>query len=300
VLVAEMASRQGQALRPAVAARLEAARRALAASGLPVGRGLLLLGDGPADAAEAAAILESVRHEMPTFDRALTLVWVQKALGAVPAAPAATLALGKDWTLGTSWMGDRVWRFAGQGLPRALELAAAPAGPITALVRYEGAELEAHRLPVRIERRLHRLSPAGKAGEMTATPVDEAQGAISARELYLEEVMLTPAPGSRVRYAALEVPLPPGADVERTTWGMTVRFGQLAPVPMERARHEPGDLRYVVPIDRLDAPVTIRHLVRFSQRGRFVLPPARLFRMYEPEDKAFEGEGTSARVMEVR
>jgi hypothetical protein len=236
---------------------------------------------------------------MPTFDRALTLVWVQKALGAVPAAPAASLALDKDWTLGTSWMGDRVWRFAGQGQPRELALAAPPAAPVTALVRYESAEPETHRLPVRIERRLLRLSPAGKAGEMVAAPVDEAR-ALSSRELYLEEVTLTPAPGSRVRYAALEVPLPPGADVERTTWGMTVRFGQLAPAPMERARHEPGDLRYVVPIDRLDAPVTIRHLVRFSQRGRFVLPPARVFRMYDPEDKALEGEGTSARVMEVR
>ena len=125
---------------------------------------------------------------------------------------------------------------------------------------------------------------------MAAELVDETRG-LNARDLYMEEVTLTPAPGSRVRYAALEVPLPPGADVERTTWGMRVRRGELAPQPMEKARHEPGDLRYVVPVDTLDAPLTVRHLVRFSQRGRFVLPPARLFRMYEPEEKAFEGLG---------
>jgi len=69
---------------------------------------------------------------------------------------------------------------------------------------------------------------------------------------------------------------------------------------MESARHEPGDLRYVVPVGTLDAPLTVRHLVRFSQRGRFVLPPARLFRMYEPEEKAFEAEGKTARVVDVR
>jgi len=299
VLVAEMASRHGQALSPGVAARRDAARGALAASGLPVARALLALGDRTAAARDADAILESVRHEMPTFDRALTLVWVHKALGVALAAPPAGLALGADWTLTTSWMGDRVWRFTGRGRPAALELGAAPAAPAVAVVRYESAEPEQHQLPVTIERRLYRLAPDGRMGEMTATPVDEARG-LSARDLYIEEVTLTPQPGTRVRYAALEVPLPPGADVERTTWGMKVRFGALAPVPVERARHEPGDLRYVVPVGMLDAPLTVRHLVRFSQRGRFVLPPARLFRMYEPEEKAFEGEGKTARVVDVR
>jgi uncharacterized protein YfaS (alpha-2-macroglobulin family) len=299
VLVAEMASRHGQTLRPAVATRLDVARAALVASGLPVARALLLLGDRAAAVRDAEAILERVRHEMPTFDRALTLVWVQKALGARPAASPAGLTLGRDWTLTTSWMGDRVWRFTGRGRPEALELAAAPATAVVAIVRYESAEPEQHQLPVTIERRLYRLAPDGKLGEMAATPVDDARG-LNARDLDIEEVTLTPQPGTRVRFAALEVPLPPGADVERTTWGMKVRFGETAPVPVERARHEPGDLRYVVPVGMLDAPLTVRHLVRFSQRGRFVLPPARLFRMYEPEEKAFEGEGKTARVVDVR
>ncbi len=112
---------------------------------------------------------------------------------------------------------------------------------------------------------------------------------------------MTPQPGTRVRFAALEVPLPPGADVERTTWGMRISApGAATRRAMESARHEPGDLRYVVPVGTLDAPLTVRHLVRFSQRGRFVLPPARLFRMYEPEEKAFEAEGRTARVVDVR
>src|SRR5207249_2385582 len=106
--------------------RRDAARAALTASGLPVARALLLLGDRAAASRDADAILESVSHEMPTFDRALTLVWVQKALGSFPAPPPATLSLGTDWMLTTSWMGDRVWRFTGQGRTGALELGAAP------------------------------------------------------------------------------------------------------------------------------------------------------------------------------
>jgi hypothetical protein len=298
VLVAHMASRDGQTLRAAVTGRLDGARAALAASGLPVARALLVLSDAAAATREAGAILEAVRQEMPTFDRALTLVWVQKAVGAVLTAPGA-LGLGHGWASTTSWMGDQVWRFTNSGQPDALELLAAPATPAVAIVRYESAESESHRLPVRIERRLHRLAPDGKLGEMAATPVDEAHG-ISARDLYIEEVTLTPEPGVRVRFAALEVPLPPGADIERTTWGVQVRFGETTRRAMDRARHESGDLRYVVPVDTLDAPLTVRHLVRFSQRGRFVLPPARLFRMYDPDDKAFEGEGTGARVVDVR
>jgi uncharacterized protein YfaS (alpha-2-macroglobulin family) len=37
--------------------------------------------------------------------------------------------------------------------------------------------------------------------------------------------------------------------------------------------------------------VAVRHLVRFAQKGSFVLPPARLYRMYQPDSKAFEGAG---------
>jgi hypothetical protein len=300
VLVAEMASRHGQTPRVGLAAPLDGARRALEASGLPMARALLLL-SGAVAPSEAPAILESIRHEMPTFDRALTLVWVQKALGGVPAAVSPALTLGRDWTLTTSWMGNRVWRFTGSGQPPALELTAPPGAPATAVVRYESAEPEQHRLPVTIERRLYRLSPAGKTGEMAAVRVDESRG-LSARDLYMEEVTLTPQPGTRVRFAALEVPLPPGADVERTTWGLRISgAGAAAARAMESARHEPGDLRYVVPVGTLDAPLTVRHLVRFSQRGRFALPPARLFRMYDPDDKALEGEGkAAARVVDVR
>jgi uncharacterized protein YfaS (alpha-2-macroglobulin family) len=297
-LVAGMAARLGQPLAGEAAARLDDARRALGGSGLPVARALLLM-SGVLPESEAPAILESVRADMPTFDRALTLVWVHKALAGGPAAPPPAVALGSEWTLTTSWMGDRVWRFTGAGVPGALALPVAPPPDTVAIVRYESAEPEAHRLAVTIARRLYRLSPDGKGGEMRATLIDEARG-LSARDLYVEEVTVTPQPGSRVRHAALEVPLPPGADVEKTTWGVMVRFGTMAPVPMERARHEPGDLRYVVAIDQLDGPVTVRHLVRFSQRGRFVLPPARLFRMYDPEDKALEGEGKSARVLDIR
>ena len=87
----------------------------------------------------------------------------------------------------------------------------------------------------------------------------------------------------------MEVPLPPGADVERTTWGISVnkpnpakQQGQL----LEKARNEMGELGYMVPVKELTGTVTFRHLLRFSQKGQFVLPPARYVRSYAPAQQS--------------
>ena len=43
-----------------------------------------------------------------------------------------------------------------------------------------------------------------------------------------------------------------------------------------------------------ERPTVLRQLVRFSLPGRFALPPVRYFRMYQPEAKAFQGDGKTA------
>lgn len=79
------------------------------------------------------------------------------------------------------------------------------------------------------------------------------------------------------------------ADVERTTWGISVnkpnagkQQGQL----LEKARNEMGELAYMVPVKELTGTVTFRHLLRFSQKGQFVLPPARYVRSYAPAQQS--------------
>ena len=47
---------------------------------------------------------------------------------------------------------------------------------------------------------------------------------------------------------------------------------------------------YAVPVDSLEGTLTVRHLVRFSQKGQFSLPPARYVRMYAPQEQALERE----------
>jgi alpha-2-macroglobulin len=176
------------------------------------------------------------------------------------------------------------------------------------VVQYTSAEPEKHRLPVAIERTLYRLVKGAPAEEEEAPaesgaqtwdmePVAEGQPLLTT-ELYLDELTLTPS-GSPRRYGVLEVPLPPGATVEGTTWGMHLPGTDGKPEALERARHQPTSFGYAVPVDPLAERARVRHLVRFGQRGTYHVPRARLYRMYVPDNKAFES-GAASRRFEVQ
>ena len=138
---------------------------------------------------------------------------------------------------------------------------------------------------------------AGQAVEFKREVVSDQD--IHSNELYLEEISLSSTNGNTPvpRFGLLEVPLPPGADVESGTWGIRLRGAESKPgnanpaaesIAMEKARHQPGELSYAIPIENLSEGRVFRHLLRFGSRGSFVLPPARFHRMYQPEEKAFE------------
>ena len=42
----------------------------------------------------------------------------------------------------------------------------------------------------------------------------------------------------------------------------------------------------------------VRHLVRFGQKGSYQVPPMRYWRMYQPQDKAFQAV-TSAQTWKI-
>ena len=47
-------------------------------------------------------------------------------------------------------------------------------------------------------------------------------------------------------------------------------------------------MAYGVPVNSLNGEVRLRHLIRFSQKGQFKLPPARFSQIYAPEHQAQE------------
>jgi uncharacterized protein YfaS (alpha-2-macroglobulin family) len=181
-------------------------------------------------------------------------------------------------------------------LPDSIRLPRVPSSPLVASLRYTAFEPAESRLPLELKRTLYRLeTPTGegdnKADGMTYKAVPVAPGeALSSAALYVDEITLNPK--RRMQYGLLEVPLPPGGTVEGAVWGIRIAGlegdGKGEATAFEAPEFEMGALGYHVPLARIEQPTVTRQLVRFLQRGQFALPPARYFRMYQPNDKAYE------------
>lgn len=254
-------------------------------SNQPLAHTVVLLNSG-GDATQAAAILSGLTAEQSTIERALAMNWLAKYMATMP--PVVLPAPAGAWAKHKLTGGGEDWRWVGQGVPDILSFGD-ELSPQNVQVRWREPAKTAQQsnIPVTVERQLYRLIPGEEEMSFTLLPVTSNE--IDSDALYLDEITLTSEQDAVLRYGQVEVPLPPGADVERTTWGISVnkpnpakQQGQL----LEKARNEMGELGYMVPVKELTGTVTFRHLLRFSQKGQFVLPPARYVRSYAPAQQS--------------
>ncbi len=292
VLAVDLARQLRVAVPAPLAAQAETATQRLREAGLPF-TDALLASRSAVDGQQASALLQRLAPAQSTLERALALTWLQGALaqapqGKLPQPP-------KDWQAQRGSSGETYWQWRGRGIPSWVDLDEAPARPLPVALSYRSAQAPSGQLPVQISRRLLRLVPGEGAFEFKVEEVGDKP--LSSDELYLDEVTLNVPEDTALRYGMLELPLPPGADVERTTWGIKISglAGDEA-TTLERARNEPGELFYGVPVDSLSGEQRFRHLVRFSQKGSFNLPPARYLRLYAPEQQALEAKPALAKV----
>ena len=316
----------------AISAALPDAAARVHQADLPLGEALLIL-TGKRPANETAAVLERVRSEAPTIDRALALLWTYRALGGGAAGKSgandpllrnsmAKVELEAGWQARDTITGQSVFRWTGAAVPAAIKMASNPSPNMMAIAQFESREPEKSALPVKVERRIYRLIPeeikapapaskpaagtppvapaapvAGKAGFRLELLADGA--ALKTDEVYLDELVLTPNAGQALNYGIVEVALPPGTSADRSTWGINIRFaGGKEMEALARAQYEQTPRGYAVPVEDLSGQVVIRHLIRAAQTGKFALPPARYYRMYQPEQKAFEDKPRA--FMEIR
>lgn len=316
VLVGDVVRRAGGQLPAGATALNEVAVQRLRDAESPLAEALLLL-TGKRNNTEISAVLDKVRAEAPTIDRTLILLWSYRALGGraggdhEPLLRSGKLNLTAKggWQMTTSSTGQRVFRWPEHAPPpNAIKLGAAPKPGVVAVAQYESSEPEKSRLPVRVQRTLYRLVPVSRSpqgadgGEAASGKFDyvlePVNGPLLTTEVYLDEITLSRQSGPVLRYGIVEVPLPPGMVADRATWGIHVRQrGSKKTQPLEGAQYEQTPRGYSVPVETLDSKVVIRHLVRPAQSGKFVLPPVRYYRMYQPEDKAFEARH---RALEIR
>ncbi|HAW3316870.1 TPA: alpha-2-macroglobulin family protein [Escherichia coli] len=254
-------------------------------SNQPLAHTVVLLNSG-GDATQAAAILSGLTAEQSTIERALAMNWLAKYMATMP--PVVLPAPAGAWAKHKLTGGGEYWRWVGQGVPDILSFGD-ELSPQNVQVRWREPAKTAQQsnIPVTVERQLYRLIPGDEEMSFTLQPVTSNE--INSDALYLDEITLTNEQNASLRYGQVEVPLPPGADVERTTWGISVNKPNATKQQgqsLEKARNEMGELAYMVPVKELTGTVTFRHLLRFSQKGQFVLPPARYVRSYAPAQQS--------------
>lgn len=238
------------------------------------------------DQAHAQQLLQRLLPQQSTLERALALSWLQHSIE--QASPTIALAPGEGWKKNYGDTGEMYWTWQGATpVPAALSLTGTQERPLRAALSYQTKQPAIDPMAVTITRRLSRLVPGDEAFEFKLEAVGTKP--LSSDSLYLDEVIITSKAAKPLRYGMLEVPLPPGADVERTTWGIKL-MGKAGtePTALEKARFEPGQLAYAIPVDALSGELRVRHLVRFSQKGQFNLPPVRFTQVYAPQHQAQE------------
>ena len=292
VLAARLAAQASVPLPPAFAGQLADARRQLDTSAQPFAQALALSLQA-FDVAKARALLPRLQGQQPTLERALALAWLQRS--AELATTDASLQPGEGWQRREGQSGEPYWQWQGAQPPAELALETAPQRAVLASISLFSEQPAGADLPVTISRRLLRLVPGDEPFTFKLEPV--GQQPLSSDSLYLDEVIVTSTNPRPLRYGLLEVPLPAGAEVEPTTWGIKlVNAPGEAATPLEKARFEPGQMAYAVPLESLGGEVRLRHLVRFSSKGQFVLPAARYRQLYAPEHQAIEAQPALGRV----
>jgi uncharacterized protein YfaS (alpha-2-macroglobulin family) len=284
VMTASLAKQSKVALPNAFNRQLDDAQQRLAVSSQPFAEALNLSLQ-PFDQVRATALLQRLLPQQSTLERALALTWLQRSIEQT--APAVALTPGESWKQARGVTGEVYWQWQGAQVPTLLSLTGAQERPLRAALSFQTRQPQVDPMDVNITRRLSRLVPGDEAFTFKLEAVGTAP--LSSDSLYLDEVILTSKAAKPLRYGLLEVPLPPGADVERTTWGIKL-MGKAGtePTALEKARFEPGQLAYAVPVDALSGELRLRHLVRFSQKGQFNLPPVRFTQVYAPQHRAQE------------
>ncbi|KPG93251.1 hypothetical protein AK821_23780 [Pseudomonas sp. RIT-PI-r] len=287
VLTAALASQSKVALPDAFNRQLAAAQQRLAVSSQPFAEALNLSLQA-FDQARAQALLQRLLPQQSTLERALALTWLQRSIA--QASPTIALTPGEGWKKNYGATGEMYWTWQGATpVPSVLTVSGTQERPLRAALSFQTQQPAVDPMAVTITRRLSRLVPGDEAFTFKLEPVGTKP--LSSDSLYLDEVILTSKAPKPLRYGMLEVPLPPGADVERTTWGIKLQGKDgTEPTALEKARFEPGQLAYAVPVDALSGELRLRHLVRFSQKGQFNLPPVRFKQVYAPQHQAQEAK----------
>ena len=230
--------------------------------------------------ADVDVLLPLASADTATIDRSLMLTWVNGAKVPDLTSKGTPTPLAKPWLTKSSSTHETFFVWPNSAPSTALPNTIA-SGNINAVVSYDSSAVAAQStLPATLTRQLFLLNKQ-EDGSFEPKLVD-ANDAVNTDALYLESLTLTPT--KALRYVVIEAALPAGAQVESGTWGIQIKDQS----DMPKANFQDLADRYAVPVGYVDKEVVIQHLIRFSQRGQYVLPAARAYNMYSPDAQVLE------------
>ncbi|MBY0415793.1 MAG: hypothetical protein K2Q18_16585, partial [Bdellovibrionales bacterium] len=239
-------------------------------------------------------ILNNLVQENTTIQRALTLAFLYKKLGTKfsSVSLANNFNPGKNWSKSQNDLSRNRWYWNGQ--PKDAVDVTIP-GNYSAHLIVEQNSLKKSSLPVTIKRNFYKLTKAGEEDGFDASLVTDDK--LDSTSIYLDEVILSPS--GKLNYGIVQIPLPPGASMEKSSWGTQVRLNGNAIVIDEKGAQEGVDY-YSAAIPRLHQEVKSYQLIRFSTKGRFTIPGVKFFKMYAPEQQAYSfGDSVSGQKITI-
>lgn len=250
-------------------------------------------------------LLGKIAHDPATFDRALALLFLSQKMAAEKAAKSPDYEFGPEWQLEKSLVhsyyhlkpGHKSGSFSIQDLPK-------NKSGSQIHIWYDSPIPPAEKLAATITRNLYVMGEPDQAGTNQFEKLTGESWNIEADHLYVDELRVQS--NTPINFALLEVPLPVGAEVEKTTWGIKLpaqQFSESMEPPVEPATDSTGitfldladyqteemDMGYAIPVGKIDGTRTFYRLLRFSGTGDYQIPSARLTSMYR-SGVAFEAD----------
>lgn len=255
----------------------------------------LLLSMGLSDGTTTAnLILAQASSESATIDRAVMLTWLDQSLAAGGASDVPT-ALPSPWSVKTTRTGEKVYQWPAISQAKSATPPTALPTILTsgssAVLSYDSAQHGAKStLPATLTHQLYLLKPQSDGS--FETKLVGMRDEVHTDALYLDTYTLTTT--QTLHYMVIDAPLPAGAQVESGTWGIKIKDIEELP----RANFQEMTGSYAVPMGQVDGVTTVKHLLRFSQRGQYVLPAARAYNMYRPDAQVLEQPARNRLIVE--
>lgn len=296
VLVDQLLQQHGQQLTAQQQSQLQKSQMVIYASNQLFAQAALARGT-QTSGEQVQALLRQIAPNQPGVERALSLVWLNGALKNAPPVSVATIE-SPGWQKRTDPDGSAWWQWQGQGLPGSVTVSGAetPKEALLTLALPQGEPAPNNRV-AKVEIRHQLLRLVAEKDELTFHLEPVEKGEVTSDALYLDRVTLTSTGKAPLAWGEAMVPLPPGAEIENTTWGIKLQQPNQPEgeaVSLTKARYESGTLHYMIPIKSLQGEQTFSYLIRFSQKGTFTLPPIRYQQAYAPQNAVYETGGMNS------